>query len=239
MILSKRWQVVHPGDRAETLRYCADQVVTLAEESIAARGQFAIALSGGSTPKAIYTLLSSPPYSDRIDWTKVLLFWSDERSVPPDHPDSNYRMAIESGLGRLPIPKGQIFRMMAESGIEEHAREYEQLLLEKSDGRLDLVMLGMGPDGHTASLFPHTEALHVTGRLVVANYVPQQERWRMTFTYDAIERARHVSIYVLGDSKSEMVGRVFHGPYQPDELPIQRVGSEQSPALWIVDFPPP
>jgi 6-phosphogluconolactonase len=232
-------KVIHPGDRAGTLRYCAQQIVDLAEESILSRGQFAIALSGGSTPKAIYTLLASPEYSGQIDWTKVLLFWSDERSVPPDHPDSNYRMAMEAGFGNLAIPKKQIFRMEAERAIEEHALAYERLLLEKAHGELDLVMLGMGPDGHTASLFPRTEALHSEGRLVVANYVPQQKTWRMTFTYEAIARARHVSIYVLGDSKREMVREVLHGPYQPDDLPIQRVGSSEKPALWIVDFPPP
>lgn len=229
--------IAHPGDHVKTLRFCADQVVELAREAIEKRGKFSMALSGGSTPKALYKLLASEGYAGQIDWSKVYLFWSDERSVPPDHPESNYGMAMAAGFDQLPIPQNQIFRMKAESQIEEHALEYEKLLLKTLEGgRLDLVMLGMGPDGHTASLFPHTEALHAPeGRLVVANFVPKFETWRMTFTYELIHRARHISIYVLGASKREMVGEVLHGPYEPDRLPIQGV----SGALWIVDFPPP
>ncbi|MCB1135099.1 MAG: 6-phosphogluconolactonase [Chlamydiia bacterium] len=195
-----------------------------------------MALSGGSTPKAIFEGLASPEYALRVDWQHVWLFWGDERSVPPQHADSNFGMAMHAGMGRLPIPPQHIFRMHAESHIEANAAAYEALLkAELPDGRFDLVMLGMGNDGHTASLFPGTEALKVFDRWVVANPVPLLGTDRMTLTYSCINAARNIAIYVIGESKAEMLDRVLEDPYSPDLLPSQAVGTEGSKALWILD----
>ena len=171
-----------------------------------------------------------------IEWNKVHLFWSDERACPPDHPDSNYNMAMQAGLSKMPIPKEQVHRMRAEEKIEENASAYEQEIAAALKGRpFDLVMLGMGEDGHTASLFPHTEALKVQNRLVTANYLPEKNVWRMTFTYDCINQASNIAIYVLGASKKVTLAEVLLSPNQFDRYPIQKVGTLTRHALWIVD----
>lgn len=226
-----------PGDAAKTIAFCAEQWIAIAQEAISKNNIFTVALSGGSTPKAIYEKLSSPEYNKRISWDKVLLFWSDERCVPPDDPDSNFHMAINAGFAKLPIPPANIFRMPADSNdIERGAKQYEDLILDVvPKAEFDLVMLGMGEDGHTASLFPKTHGLHSADRLVIANYIPQKNTWRMTLTFKCINAARHIDIYIIGKNKAAMVKHVLTSPYQPDEIPIQRVGTPASKALWIVD----
>lgn len=232
-----RRDIVIPGDAEKTVLYCVQQFIQIAQKSIQDKGVFTVALSGGSTPNAIYKLLSQEPYSKQIDWTKVLLFWGDERSVPPEHADSNYRSAMQAGLASLPIPKEHIFRMQAEKEIEESALQYEQQIGEfVPSKKFDLVMLGMGEDGHTASLFPQTHGLHTMERVVVANHVPQKSTWRMTLTYECIHSAHHISIYVIGANKAEMVKRCLNGKYEPDLLPIQRIGTPHHKALWILDL---
>lgn len=231
-----RRDIAIPGDADKTIIFCAEQFIALAEESIAAHGIFTVALSGGSTPRAIYEKLASAEYSKKVDWAKVRFFWSDERCVPPDTPESNYYMAIQAGLSRLPIPQCNIYRMVAEGDVESEAEKYEELILNTAPlGNFDLVMLGMGEDGHTASLFPRTHGLHSAERLVVANYIPQKNTWRMTLTYKCINAARYISIYVIGKSKAAMLEHVLKAPYQPDELPIQRIGTPTHKALWIAD----
>lgn len=234
-ILDARRKIALPGDHDITLSFAADLWIQIANESIQDHGFFAVALSGGSTPKKIFQKLGS--MEERVDWSKVFLFWSDERSVPPTHPDSNYRMALEEGgLAKLPISKNQIFRMVAEEEIEANAKAYEDVILDKLGSHpFDLVMLGMGDDGHTASLFPHTEALTVTGRLVVPNFVPQKNAWRMTFTYECINRSLHICMYVTGAPKAEIVQKVLFGPFDSDTYPSQLIGTQTNPALWIVD----
>lgn len=232
----ERRSLIVPGNAHETVTFAVQQLIEIAKKSIEKRKIFTIALSGGSTPKAIFELLSKEPYSKQIAWDKVRLFWSDERSVPPDHPDSNYYMAMHAGLSSLPIPKDNIFRMTAEYDIETNAEKYEKLISEQvPSGEFDLIMLGMGEDGHTASLFPKTHALHSVDRLVVANYVPQKNTWRMTLTYQCINSARNIAIYVLGENKAAMLKFVLTAPYNPDELPVQRVGTPTRKALWIAD----
>lgn len=216
------------------IQYCVEHFIALANQAIADHGYFAVALSGGSTPNAIYKALAANENRSRIDWGKVHLYWSDERAVPPDSPQSNYRAAMDAGLSTLPIPSGHIFRMKAEDHIEEHALEYEKLL-----PKLDLVMLGMGEDGHTASLFPNTHGLHSGERLVVANFIPKMECWRMTFTFKCINAAKNIAIYVMGESKQEMLNLALAGPYTPDVIPIQRVGTLETKALWITNLKKP
>jgi len=175
MLKDEKRRLVVPGDYATTLAFCVQHWLQTGSEAIRKYGGFAVALSGGSTPKAIYENLAQPHHQKSIDWSKVWLFWSDERAVPPDHPDSNFRMAMEAGFGKLPIPHAQILRMHAEVEIEKSAKEYEETIKKTLKGRpFDLIMLGMGDDGHTASLFPYTAALKITDRLVVANEIPQK-----------------------------------------------------------------
>lgn len=232
----ERRDIVIPDDYEETLKYCVNQFIEIANACIQQQGYFAVALSGGSTPQAIYQSLASQENRSKIDWSQVLLFWSDERSVPPDHKDSNYRMAMDAGFVTLPLKPENIFRMKAEENIEENALEYEKLIQTRIPKKIfDAVLLGMGEDGHTASLFPMTHGLKVQNRLVIANFIPQKSTWRMTLTYDCINVSRHILIYVLGDSKKEMTARVLTGSYEPDILPIQKIGTPSHRALWILD----
>ncbi|NGX43116.1 MAG: 6-phosphogluconolactonase [Chlamydiae bacterium] len=232
----ERRDAVIPGDKATTIQFCVDHFIRLAEDAIAHHGYFATALSGGSTPKAIFERLSDPKYRERIEWKRVLLFWSDERAVPPGDPKSNYRMAMDAGFGKLPVPAERIFRMKAEKDIEENALEYQKLIEQiLPNGVFDLVMLGMGEDGHTASLFPKTHGLHTNARLVIANFIPSLDTWRMTLTYDCINRARNIVIYVIGETKAEILENVLDSDYDPDSLPVQRVGTPTNKALFITD----
>ena len=234
--VDERRDLAVPGDKYDTLDFCVQHWLDIGALSIKTRGKFCVALSGGSTPKAIFQSLSSSRDRNSLDWSKVYLFWSDERSVDPDHSDSNYLMAMTSGLGSLPIPDEQIFRMEAEDTIERNAERYERCIREHCpDGKLDLVMLGMGDDGHTASLFPETKGLSEIERMVIANHVPQKETWRMTFSYRGIHNSRHIAIYVLGKGKEEMLKDVLFGEMDTQRIPSQGVGQPDCKALWIAD----
>lgn len=230
-----RRQVIIPGNDIETIQFCVEQFLSLAKEAIADHDCFAVALSGGSTPKAIFQGLLQSQNHTTVDWSKVLLFWGDERCVPKDHPDSNYRMAMEAGFSKLPVPQENIFPMPVEGDLKSNSETYGNLIIKKTSGIFDLVMLGMGEDGHTASLFPKTSALHIDNQLVAANYIPEKNIWRMTLTYTCIHAARNIIIYVLGTSKAKMLKKVLSEPYQPDLLPIQKIGTASHPSIWIVD----
>lgn len=218
----------------EAVDYAVEDLVEKGREAIRSRGIFSIALSGGQTPQSIFKELAKH-HAHSLDWSKVLIFWSDERSVPPQHPDSNYYNAMQSGLQELPLKKENIFRMVAEMDIEENALAYEKLIDSKIPlGIFDFVMLGMGEDGHTASLFPETNGLYSKDRLIIPNFVPKKSTWRMTMTFDCINQARYIAIYVIGPNKKEILSKVLEGPYLPDFLPIQKIGTPSSPAHWIV-----
>src|SRR3954452_3621314 len=191
----------------------ARRVVLAAHAAIELNDEFSLVLSGGSTPKALYQLLASDPYRDQIDWTKVHIYFGDERCVPPDHSDSNYRMARDTLLGKTPIPGDNVYRMRGESDPNEAAIEYGRMLKEHfGDGGPDLVLLGMGDDGHTASLFPQTEALKETKHRCVANHVPKFNVFRITMTAPFINRADSVLVMVSGKTKSARVQEVLEGP---------------------------
>lgn len=225
-----------PGDKDQTIRYCVQHFIRVANESIIKKGHFFVALSGGNTPKAIYEELSRPENASKIDWKLVSLFWSDARCVPPTHSDCNYKMAMDSGFAKLAIPQNQIFRMKGEQPPQEAGEEYDAIIRKHVPNcSFDLMMLGMGEDGHTASLFPFTKALHVKDREATANFVPQKQAWRLTVTFECINRSKNSVIYVLGASKADTIHRVLIGPNKPDELPIQRVGTAEHKALWIMD----
>lgn len=228
--------IIIPGDYDQTLDFCTKQFIQIAQLAIESQGFFNVALSGGSTPSALFKQLANSENRNKVEWGKVRLFWSDERAVPPSDPSSNYHMAMESGFNTLPLKPENIFRMHAEENIEQNALAYEALIkTHVPNCAFDLIMLGMGEDGHTASLFPKTHALHAEERLVVANYVPQKNSWRMTFTFECINSGKNIAIYVLGKSKAEMVKKVLTSPYDPDVLPVQRVGTPTHKALWIAD----
>ncbi|MDP1834845.1 MAG: 6-phosphogluconolactonase [Chlamydiales bacterium] len=230
-----RRDILVPGDQHQTLRLCVDHFIATANAAIKKHGRFTVALSGGSTPEAIYKALAAKSPAP-VDWSKVWLFWSDERSVPPGHHDSNYRMAMEAGMGSLGIPENQIFRMRAEENIVENAEAYEQALRANlTNESFDMVMLGMGNDGHTASLFPHTHGLTTRNRLVIGNWIPQLNTWRMSLTFECINAASTICIYVMGKSKAKTLTHVLSSSPDVENLPSQEVGTSVHKALWIVD----
>lgn len=231
-----RRDLVIPGSQEQTILFSIEDFIRIASQSIKERGIFCAALSGGSTPHAIFEQLPKKENASRIEWGKVRIFWSDERSVPPDDPESNYRMAFDSGLRLLPILTSNVFRMKAEASIEENAKAYEELIKQHVPGQMfDLIMLGMGDDGHTASLFPRTAGLDVKDRWVIANHIPQKNTWRMTFTFPQIHRTRNIRLYVIGEKKAEMLHKVLYSPFQPHELPSQAVGTTSCKSLWVAD----
>lgn len=223
-------------NESDYLLGCVKHWVECAKRAIKKKGRFIVALSGGKTPQSLYQALSSPEWRDEVEWRHVWLLWSDERAAPPESPLSNYHMAMEAGLGMLDIPKQQIMRMEAESDLGLHAIQYAKQMEQCiQNGKMDLVMLGMGDDGHVASLFPETAALLEKKRLVVANEVPQLKSWRMTMTYPAFERSELVVVYVKGLSKAETLRAVWEGEENPLTLPAQRISTLQVPTLWICD----
>jgi 6-phosphogluconolactonase len=231
-----RRDIIVPGDKESTLTFCAEHFYTIAKESIEDHGFFSVALSGGSTAGDVIRKIIESKESADLDWSLVYLFWSDERAVPPNNKESNYLLAMKSGFATSPVLKENIFRMPAENGQESDVKGYEALIQKKiPSGAFDLMMLGMGDDGHTASLFPKTHGLHAQEALVMMNYVPQKECWRMTMTYKCINQARNIVIYVLGKGKANMIKTVFTSSYEPDLLPVQKIGVPKHKALWILD----
>lgn len=217
-------------------RAAAELFVTVGEAAIEMRGQFTVALSGGSTPKAMHHVLASEEFRTQIDWTKVEIFFGDERTVPPEHADSNYRMARETLLSKVPIPGDNVYRMRGEIDPNEAAKEYGQMLKEKfGDGGLDLIYLGMGDDGHTASLFPGTAALHETKHRCVANHVEKLNTWRITMSAPFINRAAQVAILVSGEAKASRLSEVLEGPRDPERLPVQLIQPDPGQLTWLLD----
>lgn len=224
-------------------RSAARMVVRQARQSLKARGLFTLALSGGSTPLGLYTLLAhDPSIRAQLDWGKIHFFWGDERHVPPDHRDSNYRMSKEALLSKVPVPAENIHRIRSENpDAQKAAKEYEQTVrhfFHLGDGefpRFDLALLGMGTDGHTASLFPGTEALLERRRLVVANWVEKFEVYRITLTLPVFNHAAFVLFLVTGEEKAETLRLVFEGKGQREPFPVQFIRPSQGRLLWIVD----
>lgn len=232
---------VVPDTQALT-QSAAEHVIHQASLAINARDRFTIALAGGSTPKSLYALLASPEYRSRLDWGKIEFYWGDERHVTPDHAESNYRMAHAAMLSPLAIPEEQIHRMRGElEQAQQAADEYEDLLrsrLGESDSsipQLDLILLGMGPDGHTASLFPGTDAIHESTRWVSAPWVEKFQTFRITMTPAIINNAHQVTFLVSGDGKAEVLQDVMEGPFQPDLLPSQMIRPISGRLTWLLD----
>ena len=208
-------------------------IATLAAEAIAGRGRFTIALSGGNTPKPVYERLALAP----LDWARVYVAFGDERCVPPDDPRSNYQTSRVALLDRVPIPAANVLRMRGEDPPEEAAARYADDLRKVlgENGRLDLVLLGLGDNGHTASLFPGLAAVAETTRTVVACYVEVVGMWRVTLTPPPINAARRVAFLATGEGKADVLHIVLQGPRKPVELPAQAIRPTERPAVWLID----
>ena len=230
------------GDPRELTLVAAGAIVRHAQQAIRRDGRFTLALAGGSTPKGLYALMAGETFRDQVEWDKVHIFWGDERHVPPDHQDSNYRMAKEAMLSHLAIPPESIHRIFSElADASEAADRYEAELREQfqlqrgAKPRFDVILLGMGPDGHTASLFPSTSALQENSRLVVANWVEKFDTYRITLTAPVLNEAAQVIFLVSGHDKAEALQEVLEGEFQPEKYPAQLVQPTQGGLLWLVD----
>lgn len=226
------------ADLDDLARRAAAEWVRTADEAIARAGRFAVALSGGNTPRALYAKLAGEVLRSRIAWERWHFFWGDERSVPPDHADSNYRMAFEALLSRVPVPAANIHRIETERGPAEAAAAYETALRDffamprGGFPRFDLVLLGIGEEGHTASLFPGSAALAERERLVVAVYVEKLKTDRITFTLPVLNSAAEVAFLVSGKSKAEVVKQTLR---DGADIPAARVAPADGRVLWFLD----
>ncbi|HQZ18908.1 MAG TPA: 6-phosphogluconolactonase [Vicinamibacteria bacterium] len=237
-------RVILGFDDAEAVaQYAAREFVRRARSAIEASGAFKVALAGGSTPRRTHELLADPSLSNQVDWEATHIFFGDERAAPPDHPDSNYGNALETLLSRVKIPEAQIHRMEGErADLDTAATEYEATLAESFDltvesglPRFDLVMLGLGEDGHTASLFPGTLALDESRAWVVANDVPEKATRRLTMTVPLLNAARCVMFTVEGGDKAASLSAVLEGPSDPHRFPAQLIAAADGDLLWLID----
>lgn len=243
--MPKTTEVVYSVDEnVATLSHrVAERLVQKVNAIVAQKGKARIAISGGSTPKALFSLLANPsePFFEKMPWKSIELYWVDERTVPPDHAESNYRMTRESLLDKVPLPTEQVFRMEGELEPEEAANRYEALIrnqfrLEGAETpKFDIITLGMGDDAHTASLFPHTQAINELGRIVVANHVPQKNTWRITLTWPVINQGGDVFFLVAGGDKAEPLEKVILGPYDPETLPSQLIRPATGKLIFFLD----
>jgi 6-phosphogluconolactonase len=230
-----------PNGDAVALR-AADLFAMAAQEAAAARGRFAVALSGGETPRTLYRLLARQQFSQKIPWRRVQLYWGDERCVPPDDPKSNYGMARDSLLKHVPIAEENVHRVRGEDPPEKAAQAYDaelRGLAAKERPRsevpvFDLVLLGLGTDGHTASLFPHSDALAVEDRFSVATAAPDGSP-RVTVTAPVLNAARRVWFLVSGAKKAGMVAEVIEGLRVPLAVPAQGVAPVHGTLTWLLD----
>jgi 6-phosphogluconolactonase len=228
----------------DLLQTAATGIVDIVRASVAANGTCTLALSGGSTPRSLFELLARPTFAEQISWQDVQVFWGDERHVPPDHPDSNFRMANEALLSHVPIPAENIHRIPAElpnaatvavAYAEDLRRAFHLGDDQAALPRFDLIMLGMGEDGHTASLFPHSPALNERKALVAANPVPKLDTTRLTFTLPVINNAARIWFLVTGGSKAEILKAVLEGPRQPETLPSQLINPIDGELCFLLD----
>lgn len=232
------------SDAGALSRAAAEEFVQLARGSIRSRGRFSVVLSGGSTPRRMYELLAARPLRESVDWSRVEVFWGDERGVPPDHPDSNFHMASAALLEHVTIPPDRIHRIRAEAPDRAAAARDYQLEIARAfqvDGAgvppsFDLVLLGMGNDGHTASLFPNGEAVLEGRRWAVSVEAPQRPPpSRITLTAPILNRARDIRLLVAGQDKAVTLRAVLQGPHQPRRTPVQLIEPENGRMIWLVD----
>ena len=221
----------------------AAQFVATAEKAMTARGRFTVALAGGNTPRDVYRLLASDEYAPMVDWQHTQVFWGDERVVSLNDPDNNGRMARDTLLNYVQIPVDNIHRIQSQLAPEEAAQDYDQTLRAYftarglQEPRFDLVLLGMGAEGHTASLFPHSPILKERKRWVAATFVEEKQTWRITLTPVALNAASKIIFMVVGEEKAQALQQVLSEPKQPDLYPAQIIDPPQGQVLWITDKP--
>ncbi len=228
---------------AAVARAAAQLFTDAAVNAVQHRGTARIAISGGNTPETVFELLANPahPFVTQVPWDKLDLYWVDERCVPPDHAESNYWMTREAMLSKVPLAAERIHRMEGELDPHVAAARYESTIRNtfKLEGAetptFDLVLLGMGDDGHTASLFPHTEALDNITDIVIANHVLQKETWRVTLTFPVINQGRQVAFLIEGAGKAQVLHDVFTGPYQPEVFPSQLIRPASGQLTLLLD----
>jgi 6-phosphogluconolactonase len=216
----------------------ADLFVTAAHNAIQKRGRFVLALTGGSSPVALYQLLATPAYQEKIDWNKVFVFWGDERWVALDDDLSNAKMAFDTLLDKVNIPKSNIFPMYKEGiSAENYALDYENSIksITGDDGQFDLILLGMGDDGHTASLFPGQAVLQEEDKWVAAYYLEPQTMFRITLTAPLINKARQIVVLTFGENKAHALNEVLHGDYNPEKYPSQLIKPVDGELLFLTD----
>ncbi len=220
----------------------AERIVEAAAAAVKQNGRFTISLAGGSTPKTLYNLLAADPFRSQMPWDKTYLFFGDERHVPPDHPDSNFRMASESMISKLSLKPEQVNRIKCEyEDAEKAAREYEGTLrsfFKLSSGQLprfDVLLIGMGDEGHALSLFPGTKALHDNGRLVMSNWIGKFYTERVTITAPVANNSALAIFMVTKADKALALKGVLEGPYEPEQLPSQLIQPTNGKLLWLVD----
>jgi len=234
-LLMSEPEIVVCRDADDLARRAAEQWVALAAAAIQSSGRFTVALSGGSTPKTLYSLLATPEFRERTEWHRVHLFWGDERCVPPDHPESNYRMANEALLSHVHT---NVHRVHGENpDVAAAASDYEKTIIEVTKQtlpRLDLIFLGLGTDGHTASIFPGSEVLHETKLLVAAPYVEKLQTYRITMTLPLLNNGASVVFLVSGAEKADIVKEVLEGE---TKYPAQAVKPTQGQLIWMLDQP--
>jgi 6-phosphogluconolactonase len=231
------------ADPSAVARAAAELTVETARNAVAERGAFTLVLSGGSTPRLLYGLLTAAPFVSQIDWPRVEIYFGDERCVPPDHPDSNYRTAYEALISKIPLDPAKVHRMKGEIDPTAAAIEYGRMLKARfgeiaSSTGPDLVLLGMGDDGHTASLFPYTPALDETHHRCVAQFVEKSTTgpsWRITLTARFINSAKLVTPLITGAAKAQRLREALHGQRDPKRLPMQLISPNGGKMLWMVD----
>jgi 6-phosphogluconolactonase len=230
------------AENAEQLaRSAAELIVEWSNAAVNDRGRFTLALAGGSTPRLLYQLLSSDEFRERVPWHAIEIFVSDERYVSSDHPDSNFKMAREELLDHVPVPESQVHPVQTDLPPSEAARAYEETIRRVFDSSepavpsFDLILLGIGADGHTASLFPETEALDVHDRIVIENWVPQQDATRITFTIPLLHQAKKVVLLAAGQDKADAIARAIEAPQNLAETPSQCLRDAQGDVVLILE----
>lgn len=245
MISSTRMKAVriYPS-AAGVIQGAAERIALLSEQAFSTRGRFTIALSGGSTPRELYDLLATREFARRFDWATTYIFWGDERGVPPESRDSNYHLAVEALLNRVPIPHANIFRIHGELPPQEAATRYDQVLheffvsrLHMAETRFDVVLLGIGADGHTASLFPNTVALGERERWAVTNRTPAAPFERVTLTYPVLNAAANLFFLVTGAEKADAVARTLSDGARVNDTPAAGIQLRRGDLRWLIDEP--
>jgi len=240
--------LVTPGSNAEiqllpdleAISYKAAEIfLNLSQSSLPSKERLAVALSGGSTPRRFYRLLGSDPYRNQVEWHRIHFFWVDERCVPKEYEESNFKTVYDPLLSRVPVPEENIHRIRGEEGPEEAAREYDDAIKAFFGGTeipvFDLIILGMGEDGHTASLFPGSEALREKKRLAVPVYKGGQEIHRVTLTFPVLNNASQVLFLVSGRSKSKVLAEIFEGGDNRNRYPAGLVAPAHGKITWLID----